>query len=427
MRIAIFSECYTPVTNGVVTSITTLRETMRSWGHRVYVFAPGAPQPDDDADVFRLPELPFPRHPYHFARPFPRLNVNFAALNIQIVHCQHPFTVGRLGAETARKHGVPMVYTAHSLYDSMAACAKSPLVRSMGPKAMRGVMRRFCAKADYVIAPSRYTRDALRADLAQTRCLVVPSGVLPPKIGPEDRAATRALMGLHDDTPLLLYVGRLGPEKRIDVLLKSVAALRQTDLPPHIANFKVALVGDGQCRSELEELTEHLGLSDRVKFVGGVPHNNVGQWYAAGDIFTMPSPAETQGLVLVEAMSAGLPCITVDQGGPRELVLQGRDRPADSAGHRRFFPRPRLPAALAGDSPFVRGAGPTARPRLHARGHDAPRDDRLSSRPAPAQPCQRHECASPRCQNTEAGGRNAGPTSRRRPRSPPPRLKILYP
>ena len=323
MRIAIFSECYTPVTNGVVTSIVTLRETMRSWGHRVYVFAPGAPQPDDDADVFRLPELPFPRHPYHFARPFPRLNVNFAALNIQIVHCQHPFTVGRLGAETARKNGVPMVYTAHSLYDSMAAIAKSPLVRSMGPKAMRGVMRRFCAKADYVIAPSRYTRDALRADKVQARCLVVPSGVLPPKILPGARAETRARLGIDDDTPLLLYVGRLGPEKRIDILLRSVAALRPTDLPPDAANFKLALVGDGQCRAELEELARSLGLQDRVKFVGGVPHNRVGQWYAAGDIFTMPSPAETQGLVLVEAMSAGLPCITVDQGGPRELVLQG--------------------------------------------------------------------------------------------------------
>ena len=323
MRIAIFSECYTPVTNGVVTSIITLRETMRAWGHRVYVFAPGTPQPDDDADVFRLPELPFPRHPYHFARPFPRLNVNFAALNIQIVHCQHPFTVGRLGAETARKHGIPMVYTAHSLYDTMAACAKSPLVRSMGPKAMRGVMRRFCAKADYVIAPSRYTREALRADHVQARCLVVPSGVIPPKILPGAREAIRAQLNLADETPLLLYVGRLGPEKRIDILLKSVAALRQSDLPDAAANFKVALVGDGQCRLELEELTEALHLQDRVKFVGGVPHNDVGEWYAAGDIFTMPSPAETQGLVLVEAMSAGLPCITVDQGGPKELVLQG--------------------------------------------------------------------------------------------------------
>ena len=323
MRIAIFSECYTPVTNGVVTSIITLRETMRAWGHRVYVFAPGAPQPDDDADVFRLPELPFPRHPYHFARPFPRLNVNFAALNIQIVHCQHPFTVGRLGAETSKKHGIPMVYTAHSLYDSMAACAKSPLVRSMGPKAMRGVMQRFCAKADYVIAPSRYTRDALRADRVQSRCLVVPSGIIPPKILPGAREATRARLGLTPESPLLLYIGRLGPEKRIDVLLKSVAELRHTGLPGKAMDFKLALVGDGQCRAELEELTAFLGLQDRVKFVGGVPHNDVGEWYAAADVFTMPSPAETQGLVLVEAMSAGLPCITVDQGGPRELVLQG--------------------------------------------------------------------------------------------------------
>src|SRR4051812_11751489 len=98
MRIAIFSECYTPVANGVVTSIQTLRETLRDWGHTVYVFAPGAPQSDDDADIFRLPELPFPHHPYHFARPFPRLKMDFPSLDIQVVHCQHPFTVGRLGA-----------------------------------------------------------------------------------------------------------------------------------------------------------------------------------------------------------------------------------------------------------------------------------------------------------------------------------------
>src|SRR5579871_4018006 len=97
MRIAIFSECYRPVTNGVVTSVVTLRDTLRARGHTVYIFAPGVADPDDDADVFRLPELPFPRHSYHFARPFPRLNIDFSHLEVDIIHCQHPFTVGRLG------------------------------------------------------------------------------------------------------------------------------------------------------------------------------------------------------------------------------------------------------------------------------------------------------------------------------------------
>src|ERR1041385_169162 len=153
MRIALFSECYLPVTNGVVTSVVTLRETLRAWGHTVYVIAPGTPQPDDDVDVFRLPELPFPRHPYHFARPFPRLNVDFQRLEAQIIHCQHPFTVGSLGARIAQKYRLPMVYTAPSLYDTMMKSAKSPLVRTMGQQSMLGMIRRFCAKADTVIVP----------------------------------------------------------------------------------------------------------------------------------------------------------------------------------------------------------------------------------------------------------------------------------
>ena len=180
MRIALFSECYTPVTNGVVTSIVTLRETLRALGHTVYVFAPGAPQPDDDLDVFRLPELPFPRHPYHFARPFPRLHVDFAALNVDIIHCQHPFTVGRLGADTATRFGLPLVYTAHSLYDNMATYSKSPLMRTMGQKAARGVVKRFCEKASYVITPSQSTLDFLRGEGVRGRFAVVPSGVFCP-------------------------------------------------------------------------------------------------------------------------------------------------------------------------------------------------------------------------------------------------------
>ncbi|MBC7526533.1 MAG: glycosyltransferase [Chthonomonadaceae bacterium] len=319
MRIAIFSECYTPVTNGVVTSIVTLRQTLRAWGHRVFVFAPGTPQPDDDEDVFRLPELPFPRHPYHFPRPFPRLTIDFAALKVDVVHCQHPFVVGRLGAETARKHGIPMVYTAHSLYDTMVACSKSPIVRSMGPQAMRGVVRRFCAKADYVIAPTRHTRDSLRADLIEARFSIVASGVPPTQIRPGAREAIRHRLGISPQTPLLLYVGRLGPEKRLDVLVDGIALLNDG----RHGDFKVALVGDGQERESLQHQIANLRLENRVTLTGGVPHSEIDDWYAASDIFVMPSPAETQGLVMVEAMSAGLPCVSVNEGGVAELTLQG--------------------------------------------------------------------------------------------------------
>ena len=78
MWIAVFLECYTPIADGVVASIQTLHNTLRGWGHRVAVFAPGAPQPDDGPDIFRLPDLPFPDHHCRLARPFKRLKIEFA-------------------------------------------------------------------------------------------------------------------------------------------------------------------------------------------------------------------------------------------------------------------------------------------------------------------------------------------------------------
>ncbi len=323
MRIALFTECYLPVVNGVVTSILTLRETLRSMGHTVYVFAPGNPQPEDDADVFRLPELPFPRHPYHLARPFPRLHVDFEGLGVDLIHCQHPFTVGRLGADTAKRYKIPMIYTAHSLYDTMAAVSKSPLMRTMGQRAARGVVRRFCARADYVITPSKYTRDALRADGVKARFAVVPSGILSPVICPKDREELRARLDLKPDQPLILCLGRLGPEKRVDLLLRAVALIDSYNLPSPAGDFKVALVGDGISRLELEAMVEDLNISDRIFFLGSQPHETIGSWYAAADIFALASPTETQGLVLVEAMAAGLPCVAVNYGGPREIVVNG--------------------------------------------------------------------------------------------------------
>lgn len=322
MKVAFFSECYTPVTNGVVTSLRTLREALRSNGHTIYLFAPGAPQPDDDEHIFRLKELPFPRHPYHFARPFTRPEVDFRSLGVELVHCHHPFTVGRMGAELARKYDLPMVYTAHTLYDDMAELSRSQLLRKVGPKAARGVIRRFCDKASFVIVPSRHTLEALNEDGVLAKFSIIPSGVPPMDPRPGARERIRKELGIGN-VPLLLQVSRLGPEKRVDLLLRSVAMLKERQLPAPASDFHLAIVGDGQCREDLEELTKQLGIQDQVTFAGYQPFHAVGDWYDSADIFVLSSPDETQGLTLVEAMAAGLPCIAINHGGPAELVRDG--------------------------------------------------------------------------------------------------------
>ncbi len=323
MKIAFFSECYYPVVNGVVTSLHALRDTLRETGHTVYLFAPGAPQPQDDEHIFRLPELPFPRHPYHIARPFPRPDIDFHSLGVQIIHCHHPFTVGRLGANLARKHHLPMVYTAHSLYDDMVELSRSSLVRKVGPKAVRSMVRRFCARSEYVVVPSNHTRVALAEDGVAARFVVVPSGVSLSPPSPDARALIRNSLQMPPNAPLMLQVSRLGPEKRVDLLLQAVSLLEKMNLNSPASSFRLAVVGGGQCREELEELRKMLRLENRVLLAGEQPFDTISSWYAAADIFVLSSPEETQGLTIVEAMAAGLPCVAMAHGGPRELVVHG--------------------------------------------------------------------------------------------------------
>jgi glycosyltransferase involved in cell wall biosynthesis len=196
-------------------------------------------------------------------------------------------------------------------------------VRAIGPQAVRGVVRHFCARADRVIVPSRHTRDALMEDGIMAHFAVVPSGATSVKASPDGRERVRAQLGIAAETPLLVYISRIAPEKRVDLLLRAIALLLRLDLPAAAAGFRVIIVGDGQCRAEMEAMAAGLGLADRVRFVGAQPFATIGDWYAAGDIFVFSSPAETQGLALVEAMSVGLPCVAVDRGGPRELVAPG--------------------------------------------------------------------------------------------------------
>lgn len=324
MKVAIFSECYLPTTNGVVTSIMTLRKTLEKMGHTVYIFAPGDPEREADPFVYRLPQLPFPSHPYRWARPYPRLNFDFDALGVDIIHCQHPFSVGTLGLELAEKYDIPVVYTVHALYDDLAHYSRISTLRKVGPAILRTKMRKFCSRIEYVIAPSEYTRDQLYADRVTSRIIVVPSGINPVVGSPGARERIRRVLGLGQGDKMILAAGRLSPEKRIDVLLRAFAVLKAILTPAEAAAVKLVLVGDGAIKRELFQLALDLGITDSVIFAGKKPHNQIGDWYAAADIFACSSPVETQGLVFVEAMSNGLPCISTNRGGPREIVVQNK-------------------------------------------------------------------------------------------------------
>ena len=143
-----------------------------------------------------------------------------------------------------------------------------------------------------------------------------------------DRAEVRAQMGILADQRILLYVGRLAKEKNLGLLFEMAAIAFAQD-----PNLRLWLVGDGPYRVQAAALARASGVGDRVHFVGEVQRSAVDRYYAAADLFVFPSITETQGLVVQEAMTYGLPAVVVGGGGAGAGVVTGENGwlvPADA-------------------------------------------------------------------------------------------------
>ena len=358
MRIALFTEGYDPFVNGVVTSIKTLRSALERQGHETVIFVPEYPGHDDhDPKVVRLPSLRWLKLHYPSLSPLARNLDVLAGQEFDVVHSHHPFTMGQLAARLARKHGLPLIYTHHTMLNEYGQYV--PLLESAGK---RWLIRRYlghCAQAHRVTSATEVVRRFLQSQGVRTPIEVVPEGVVMMQPAEGARARMRQRLGVTDRTALLLYAGRLAREKRLDMLLRSVSGLGRG------RDFRLCLAGGGPQERPLRELASKLGISDRVTFVGWVEHAQLADYYAAADLFVFPSPADAMGIVLVEAMSAGLPCVAVDKYGPSEVVVDGVTGFLTEFDERDFGEAVRWLL----DNPFLRHRMGTAA-RLRARDFD---------------------------------------------------------
>jgi len=316
MKIAFFTEGYDPFVNGVVTSIKTLRSALERQGHEVVIFAPAHPgHEDNDEKVVRLPSLRWLKDHYPSLSPFARNLDVLAKQGFEIVHSHHPFTMGQLAVRLARKHGLPLIYTHHTMLNEYGQYV--PLLDSAAKQWLIRRYLRHSADADRVTSATTVVRGFLRSQGVRAPVEVVLEGVpmMHPAAGGRERL--RRQFGVSERTPVLLYAGRLAKEKRLDMLLRSVASLGRGRA------FHLCVAGGGPMQEELRGLTDELGIADRVSFCGWVEHEKLSDYYAAADVFVLPSPADAMGIVLVEAMSVGLPCVAVDKYGPSEVVIDG--------------------------------------------------------------------------------------------------------
>lgn len=319
MNLLMVTNTYSPYVGGLVRSVEAFTEEFRRRGHRVLVVAPSFPgAPRREKGVIRVPAIRrFNGSDFSFGLPFPAFL--FPALDEfrpDIVHSHHPFLLGDMAIRISAARNAPLVFTHHTMYETLAryVLGDSMAVRRFVVELSTG----YANLCDQVIAPSVSTAKILEERGVKTPIEVIPTGVDLERFRTGDRDGFRESMGIPPGAFVVGHVGRLGPEKNLEFLVRAVTAFLAAN---DAARFLVA--GTGPSAGEVRDRFERAGMSGRLHFAGVLRGKKLADAYHAMDVFAFASRNETQGMVLTEAMAAGVPVIAVDAPGVRESVVDG--------------------------------------------------------------------------------------------------------
>lgn len=316
MRVGIFSECYHPIKNGVVASIDALCAGLRAAGHDALVVAPSAG--DAPLPSVRVPSLPLPtRTNYRLVLPLLGSEQRARVKNLSVIHTHSPFITGWMGVRYARRFALPLIFTYHTQLEEYAHYI--PFERTATRRAAATLTRAYANLADAVIVPTASMERRLRELGVVAPIAVIPTGIDVPRFAAgRPTKAFRAALGLGAGVRLVLSVSRLAREKNIELAFEALGELGDPDV-------HLVLAGDGPERDALEGTARARGLGGRVHFLGHIDRDALPDVYASCDAFVFPSTTETQGLVLAEALAAGIPIVAVDTPQTRD-VLGGEGR-----------------------------------------------------------------------------------------------------
>jgi glycosyltransferase involved in cell wall biosynthesis len=324
VHIAFFTNFYHPVVNGVVRSVASFRKVLMEQGHNVFVFAQSdGTYKDNEPFIFRYPSLPLPL-PGDISAAIPVspfVEQLLPALKLDIIHTHHPVLLGQTAARKAAELDLPLIFTFHTQYWEYTHYIPFPqeVVQEFLKNAVHRWLKDFMQKCQHIIIPSESIKEILVRDYGlEERYTVIPTGTDLEPYRCVEWKALRKEKGWQDET-VLISVGRLAPEKNWDTLLRAFARVHAQR-----PKLRLVLIGDGPAKETLEALAAELGFAEHVTFTGALPFDEVPCYLKAADVFAFASVTETQGLVTIEAMAAGLPIVAVDGSGTRDIVEHGK-------------------------------------------------------------------------------------------------------
>lgn len=298
---------------------------LRERGHEVRIFAPRHPQmPPHEDGVYRLNSsfagaraLGAPADYPVMLAPGPLLTSRLPLRDLDVLHTMHPFLAGQLALRWGRAASAPVVYTAHTQYDQYLHYA--PMPKRVGRAMLRPHVSVFARRVDAVLAPGRAMVDMLREYGFHGDVQLFPNPVDLAAFLAASGGAFRAEFDVAPGVPLVMYLGRLAPEKNLDVMLRAFAQARLTR-----PELRLLVVGDGPSRLELQgNVGAQEGAPEGVTFTGPIPYARVPEALAAADAFLTASTSEVLPMSMIEALAAGAPLVAAKSPAALDLIQEG--------------------------------------------------------------------------------------------------------
>lgn len=315
MRIALFTETYLPHINGVVTHVKSLKDGLEHLGHEVLIVTAdaGARRHYIADGILHCPAHTSNRfYGYGVALPLSTTRLKYISqFNPDIIHVHNEFGIGLSGIMIAKLLRITLVYTLHTMYDEyIYYVAPQPLV-PVTTKLSHEYTKFFARSAQALTGPSKKCEEYFRKVGVYKPVSVIPNPVDleafdPHKIDEEKKRVFRQTFGYTDQMTIGVFVGRLGREKSVDVLLNY---WKETIFPQE--QVRLLIIGDGPCREELEEQAQELGITDMVTFTGKVLHEEIPPYFACCDFYITASTSDTNSISMLEGMAMGLPVLQI--------------------------------------------------------------------------------------------------------------------
>jgi 1,2-diacylglycerol 3-alpha-glucosyltransferase len=325
MKICMMTNTFLPHVGGVARSVHTFSESLRASGNAVLVVAPTfegdekIPTPIERR-VIRLPAIQqFNGSDFSVRLPLTwTVNPELNAFKPDIVHSHHPYLLGDSALRYAADKNAPVIFTHHTLHEEYTHYVPfdSPALKEF----VIELCTQYSNLCDAVIAPSESIASLIKKRGVKTPIEIIPTGIDLQAFSSGRREKFRRAYNLPPNAFVVGHVGRLAPEKNLDYLAAAVVRFLQE----HPNSFFL-VIGAGPSADGIHQLFKRENLADRLVMPGKKSGKDLYDAYAAMDVFAFSSFSETQGMVLTEAMAAGLPVVALDASGVREVVRDNKN------------------------------------------------------------------------------------------------------